>query len=81
MIAFDPSPHIKSPLEINVYCYKWLKNIGIMMKFDMNVYFVNLKHIAKFCYGWSIIAPRFKIGTLKKTCLAIIIGLKMLLPG
>ena len=39
-IAFDPSPHIKSPLEIHVYSYKWLKNIGIVMKFCMNVYFL-----------------------------------------
>ena len=28
-IIFDPRAHIKSPLEINVYNYKWLKNIGI----------------------------------------------------
>ena len=40
------------------------------MKFGMNAYFVNLNHIAKFYYGRSIIAPRFKIGPLKK-CLAI----------
>ena len=41
-ITFDPRPHIKFPLEIPVYAYKWLKNIHIVMKFGMNVYFVNL---------------------------------------
>ena len=65
-ITFDRSPHIKSPLEIHVYAYKWLKHIVIVMKFGMTIYFVNLNHIAKFCYGRSIIAPRFKIGHLKK---------------
>ena len=54
-ITFDRRPHIKSPLEIHVYDYKWLKNIGIVMKFGVNVYFVNLSHITKFCYGRSII--------------------------
>ena len=44
-ITFDPSPHIKSPLETHGYAYKWLKNIGVMMKFDMSVYFGNLNHI------------------------------------
>ena len=24
-ITFDPCPHIKSPFEIHVYAYKWLK--------------------------------------------------------
>ena len=41
-ITFDPSLHIKSLLEIHVYAYKWLKNIDIVMKFGMKVYFVNL---------------------------------------
>ena len=49
------------------------------MKFGMNEYFVNLNHITKFCYDRSIIAPRSKIGLLKKICLAIIIGLKIVL--
>ena len=44
-ITFDPCPHIKSPLQIHVYAYKWLKNIGIVVNFSMNVYFVNLNHI------------------------------------
>ena len=44
-ITFNPSPHIKSPLEILVYAYKRLK-----MKFGMNMYFVNLNHIKNFCY-------------------------------
>ena len=79
-ITFDPSPHIKSPFKIHVYAYKGLKNIGIVMKFGINVYYVNLNHITKFCYGRSIIAPRSKIRPLKKICLAIIIGLKILLP-
>ena len=79
-ITFDPTPHIKSPLEIHVCAYKWLKNIGIVMEFGMNVYFVNLNHVTKYCYGRSIIAPWSKIGPLKKICLTIIIGLKMLLP-
>ena len=43
--------YIKSPLEIYVYSYKWVKNIGIVMKFGMNVYFVYLNHITKFFYG------------------------------
>ena len=47
-ITFDRSPHIKTPLEIHVCDYKWLRNIGIVMKFGMN-----LNHIAKFCYGRS----------------------------
>ena len=76
-ITFDPSPHIKSPLEIHFYAYNWLKHIGIMMKFGMNMYFINLNHIAKFCYGRSIIAPTYKKGHLKKMCLAIIISLKI----
>ena len=79
-ITFDRSAHIKSALEIHVYAYKWLKNIGIMIKFVMKVYFVNLNHIAKFFYVRSIIAPRFNIGPLKVICLAIIIGLKIVLP-
>ena len=70
-ITFDRSPHKKSPLEIHVYAYKWFKNIGIMMKFNMNAYFVNLNHIAKFCYGRSIIAPMFKKGPLKKYVLQL----------
>ena len=70
LITFDRSPHIKFPLEIHVYAYKWLKNIGIVMKFGMNAYFINLNRIAKCCYGWSIIAPRFETGPLKKICLA-----------
>ena len=65
-IKFDSSPNRKSPLEIHVYAYKWLKNVGIVMKFGIDVYFVNLNHIAKFCYDQSIIAPRFKIGPLRK---------------
>ena len=65
-ITFYRSPHIRSYLAIHVYAYKRLKNIGIVMKFSMNMYFVNLNHIAKFCYGQSIIAPRFKRGPLKK---------------
>ena len=77
-ITFDPSPHIKFPLEINVYTYKWLKNIGIVMKYGVNVCFVNLNHIAKFGYGRFIITPRSKIGLLKKILLASIIGLKIL---
>ena len=79
-IAFDPSPHIKFTLEIHVYFYKLLKNIGIVMKFGMNVYSVNVNHTIKFCYGRSIIIPMFKIGPLKKILLTIIIGLKILLP-
>ena len=43
-ITFTPNPHIKSPLEIHVYAYIWFKNIGIMMKSGMNVYFLNLNH-------------------------------------
>ena len=78
-ITFDPSPHIKSPLEIHVYAHKWPKNIGIIMKFGINRIF-NLYHITKFCYGQSIIDPRSKIGLLKKLYLAIIIGLKILSP-
>ena len=78
--AFISSPHIKSPIEIHVNAYKCLKNIGIVMKFGVTVYFVNLNHIAKFCYGWSIIAPGYKIGPLKKICLAIMIDLKIILP-
>ena len=65
-ITFVRSPHIKSPLEIHVYAYKWLKGIGIVMKFSMNVNFVNLNHITKFRYGRSIIALMFKIEPLKK---------------
>ena len=79
-ITFDLSPHIKSPLEIHIYSYKRLKNIDIVTKFSMNVYFVNVNNIAKFCYSRSIIASRYKIGPLKKICSAIIIGLKILLP-
>ena len=48
-VTFDSSPHIKSPLEIQVCAYKWLRNIGIVMKFGIYVYFVNLNHITKFC--------------------------------
>ena len=76
-ITFDPCPHIKSPLQIYVYAYKWLKNIGIVMISGINLYFVNLNHITKFCCGRFIIAS--KIGPLKKICLAIIISLKILL--
>ena len=47
--------------------------IDIVMKFNMNVYFVNLSHIIKFCYGRSIIATTSKTQPLKKICLAIII--------
>ena len=54
-IAFDPSTHIQSSLEIYDYASKWLKNISILMKFSINVYFVNLNHVVKFCYGRSII--------------------------
>ena len=79
-ITFDHSPHIKSPLEIHVYAYKWLKNIGIVMTLGINVYFVNLNHVTKFFYGGSIITPRFTIRPIKKIWLAIIIGLKILLP-
>ena len=46
VVKFDPSPRIKSPLLIYVYANKWLKNIGMVMKFGKNVYFVNLNHIA-----------------------------------
>ena len=79
-IAFDPSPYKKSPLEIHIYAYKLLKNIGIVKKFRMNVYFINLNHITKFCYNRSIIGSRSEIEPLTKICLAIIIGLKILLP-
>ena len=72
-ITFNASPHIKSPLEIHVYAYKWLKTIGIVMKFVMKMYFVNLNYITKFSYG-------IIIGSITKICLAIIIGLKILLP-
>ena len=58
-ITFGSGPHRKSPLEIHVYAYKRLKNIGIMMRFGINVYFVNLNRIAKFCYGLSIIPTWF----------------------
>ena len=78
-ITFEPCPHIKSALEIHVSSYKWLKNIVIMMKFGMNMCIFNPYHIKKFCYDRSIIAFRSKIGLLKKICLAIIIGLKILL--
>ena len=44
-ITFDPSLHIKSPLEIRVCIYKWFKNFGIVMKFSMKVYFVILLKI------------------------------------
>ena len=47
----DPSPHIKSPEEIYIYAYRYLKNIDIVTKVDMKTYFVNLNHITKFCYG------------------------------
>ena len=50
-ITFDSSPHLNSPLEIHVNSCKWLKKIGIVMQFSKNVYFVNLNHITKFCYG------------------------------
>ena len=43
-ITFDPSPCIKSPLEIHVNAYKWLKTS--VMKFNMNVYFINLVEVA-----------------------------------
>ena len=43
----------------------------------MNVYFVNLHNITKFCYDKSIIAHRSKMGPPKKICIAIIIGLKI----
>ena len=79
-ITFNPCPRITSPLHIHVYAYKCLKNIGIVMKFSMNVYFVNLNHITKICYGRFIIVATFKTGPLKKICLAIIICLKILLP-
>ena len=79
-ITFDPCPYIKFPLQFHVYAYKWLKNIGFVMKCGMKVYFVNLNHVTKFCYGWFIIAPMFKIGQLKKICLAITISLKIVLP-
>ena len=79
-ITFDRSAHINSPLEIHVYAYKWLHNIGNVMKFGMKMYFVNLNYIAKFCYGRSIIALRFKMGPFKKICLAIIVVLKIVLP-
>ena len=54
--TFDPITHIKFPLEIQVCAFKWLKMIGIVMKFSMNVYLVNPNHIKKFFYGRSIIA-------------------------
>ena len=57
-ITFDPSPHVKSPLEIQIYDYKRLKNIGILMKFSMDAYFVNLNYITELCYGRSLIALR-----------------------
>ena len=77
-ITFDSCPHIKSPSQIHIYTYKWLKNIGIVMKFSMKVYFINLNHVTKFCYGRSIIDRRFKVESLKKICLAIIFSLKIL---
>ena len=61
-ITFDPCPHIKFPLQIHVYACKWLTNIGIGMKFGINVYFVNLNH------SRSIIAPTSKIGPFKEIC-------------
>ena len=79
-ITFDPIPHIKSSLEIHVYACKSLKNIGIVMKLGMKVYFVNLNHIIKICYGRSLITPRSLIGPIKKTCLAIKFGIKIVLP-
>ena len=57
-ITFDPSPLIKPPLEIYIYAYKWLKNIGIMINIGMSTYFINLNHITKFCYGRLIIPTR-----------------------
>ena len=48
-ITFDPSPHLKSPLEFHVNTYKRLKNIGIVKKFGLIMYFVNLNHSTKFC--------------------------------
>ena len=78
-IIFDPCLHIKPPLDIQVYAYKWLTNISIVMKFGMNVYFVNLHMFTKFCNGRSRNATRFKIGLLMKICLEIIISLKILL--
>ena len=39
-ITFDPSSHIKFPLQIHDYAYKWLKNIGIVIKFGMKVYLI-----------------------------------------
>ena len=64
-ITFKNSPNINFLLEIHVYAYKWLKNVGIVMKFGTNVYFVNLNHIAEFCYTRSIIVPGFKKGPLR----------------
>ena len=49
-ITFHSNPYIKSPLEIYLYAYKWLKNIDSVMKFGMNMYFLNLNLIIKFCY-------------------------------
>ena len=46
-ITFEPSPHIKSPLEIYVYAYKCLKNIGIVTKFGMSVCFANQNYVHK----------------------------------
>ena len=80
-ITFDPSPHIKSNFKIHVYIYKWLKNIGITMKFGMNVYFVNLNAIINACYSWSTIACRSSIGSLKKICLAITIAFKNIITS
>ena len=55
-----------SLLEIQVYANKWFKNIGIVMKFGKNVYFVNLNHITKFCYGRPISTSRSKLLPLGK---------------
>ena len=47
-ITLEPCPHKKSALRIFDYTYKWLKNIGIVMRFGMNVYFVNLTILPNF---------------------------------
>ena len=81
-ITLDLSRQIKSALEIHVYAYKWLKNNGIVVKFGMNMYFINLNHITKCCYDRSIIVPSSEIGRIKEICLIYnnIIGLKIVLP-
>ena len=49
-------------------------NVGIVMKFGMNLYFAKLNHIMKFCEGRPIIASKSKVGYLKKIYLSTIIS-------